>query len=396
MCSLRRFIGLEFSVFMIIILTLIFLGFYPQTSFEDVFLQKANLLPFIDFRSGYPPVTRLPYYFLFIAFSNSSIYGFITLFFNALTFFLMIFTIYLNVAKLSYERTLSIALIVTLMPSVIYFTLVIAHGDAIAMMFSLLALYFFEKPWLAGVFCGFGTLAKFYPAVLLLPLIIYYKDFKKKLALLYAFILTMLLISLPFLLSDPLMYISVAACNFLRGPSESIFALIDGYFGHTGFLHPTFDGSLYSWQFAALYEPTYYDHFRYKWNIPILPYMSLGLQLASIVGISLLARKKKDQKESVSLISLATFSYFAFSTFYNPLVQIPQICLLAIATINWNKHRQIKTLAAFEAVNTLHSLIWYCPLFLYVGVMLPLSIAIMLRFILYIFVLTSIIRRNSV
>ncbi|MEM2099659.1 MAG: hypothetical protein QXU99_08000 [Candidatus Bathyarchaeia archaeon] len=302
---------------------------------------------------------------------------------------------YVNVAKLSRERTLSIPLIITLMPSVIYFTLILAHGDTIAITFALLALYFFENPWLAGFFCGCGTLSKFYPVTLLPPLLIYYKGLKRKVVLMYSFVLTMLLISLPYLLADPLMYISVATSHLLRGPSESIFALIDGYFGHTGFLHPTFDGTLYSWQFATLYAPTYYDHFRYEWRIPILSYISLGLQFSSLVGVSFLARKTKDKKESLTLIALAIFAYFAFSTFYNPLFHIPQICLLAIATINWSKSKQMVTLIAFEAVNTFHSLVWYCPIFLYIGTMLPLSLAIMMRFILYIFVLTSFIRRDK-
>ncbi|MEM3695305.1 MAG: hypothetical protein QXJ11_05035 [Candidatus Bathyarchaeia archaeon] len=385
---------MELSAFAAIIVILLFLGFFPQTNFEDVFLQRNNLLPFIDFRSGYPPIARLPYYFLYITFSNSYAYNFILLFFNALTFFLMIFTMYVNVAKLSRERTLSIPLIITLMPSVIYFTLILAHGDTIAITFALLALYFFENPWLAGFFCGCGTLSKFYPVALLPPLIIYYKGLKRKVVLMYSFALTMLLISLPYLIADPLMYISVATSHLLRGPSESIFALIDGYFGHTGFMHPTFDGTLYSWQFATLYAPTYYDHFRYEWKFPILSYISLSLQFASLIGISFLARKAKDKKESLALISLAIFSYLAFSTFYNPLVHIPQICLLAIATMNWNKHKQIMTLIAFEIVNTIHSLVWYCPLFLQIGVMLPLSITIMLRFILYIFVLTASLTRR--
>jgi hypothetical protein len=396
MSSLHRFLKAELLYFFIVSVSLAFLGFYPPLNFDDAFLKKTGLLPFIDLRPGYPPIGKLPYFSLFILFSETSAYSISVFLFNALTLFLLGITLYFCVSKLNQKRALSLPLLVLIMPSVLYFTLYYSHADALAMIFALGALYFIENPSLCGALCAVGALVKFYPAVLLLPLLIFYKGIKKRVILLFSFILIVLLISLPFLLSDPLMYVSVVLSNNLRGPSESIFSIIDGYYGHTGFAHPTFDATIYSWQFARLYEPSSYDHFRYQWNIPVLPYLSTGLQIFSIILISLIARRRKDRKEAIMLISLAMFSYFAFSTFYNPIIHLAQICWLMLATLNWNKYAQISTIASFEAVNILHSLVWFTPALMSTGVMLPLSVAVILRTILYIAVFLNFARRRTI
>jgi uncharacterized membrane protein len=396
MSSLRSFIRLELRFFTIILATLVFLGLFPRGSFDDVFLQKTGLIPYLEFRPGYPPIGKLPYYSAYVFFLQTSLHAIYVLLFNGITLFLLSISLYFCLLKVNKNKAVIVGLSILLMPSVIYLTFVYSRADALSVIFSLCVLYFFENPWLCGVFCGLGTLTKLYPAMFLLPLLLYHRGFKKKAVLLYSFTLTLLLVSLPFLLSDPLMYISVVLSHGLRGPSESIFALIDGYLGHTGFLHPTFDASFYSWQFATLYEPNSSDHFRYQWNIPILPYISLALQLASMIAVSWIARKKESRGEAIMLLSLAMFSYFAFSTFYNPIIHIPQICFLAIATSNWNKRTQLLTLTAFEAVNAIHSLVWFSPTFIFIGLTLPLSIAIMLRTILYLLVFLNFARRKGI
>ena len=192
------------------------------------------------------------------------------------------------------------------------------------------------------------------------------------------------------------MYASVALSNNSRGPSESIFSIIDGYFGHTGFLHPTFDATIYSWQFTAIYKPSPFDHFRYQWSIPVLPYISIGLQIFSIAIIGWVARRTKDHKEAIMLISLSMFAYFALSTFYNPIIEIALICWLMLATLNWSKRAQLSTLAAFEAVNIFHTIIWFTPVFISIGVMLPLSVAVILRTIMYIAVFLNFAKRRTI
>lgn len=396
MSLIRRFLQFELLFCIVISIILALLGFHSLPDFDDVFLKKTGLLPFVDFRSGYPPLGKLPYYSLFVLFSQTSAYSISVYLLNMLSFFLLGITLYFCVSKVNQKRALRLPLLVLIMPSVIYFSFCLSHADALTMTFALGALYFLDNPLLCGALCGLGALVKFYPAILLLPLLIYYRGIKKRLILVYSFVLTVLLLSLPFLLQDPLMYVSVALSNSLRGPSESIFSIIDGYFGHTGFLHPTFDAAIYSWQFTTVYEPSSYDHFRYQWSIPVLPYISIGLQIFSIVIISWVARRRKDHKEAIMLISLSMFAYFALSTFYNPIIEIALICWLMLATLNWSKYAQLSTLAAFEAVNIFHSIIWFTPVFISTGVMLPLSVAVILRAILYIAVFLNFAKRRTI
>jgi hypothetical protein len=396
MSLIRRFLKFEFLFCIIISIILVLLGFYSLPEFDDVFLKKTGLLPFINFRPGYPPLGKFPYYSLFVVFSQTSAYSVSVYFLNMLSFFLLGIALYFCISKVNQKKALLLSLLVLAMPSVICFSLCVSHADALAMTLAIGALYFLDNPLLCGTLCGLGALAKFYPAILLLPILIYYRGTKKRLILIFSFVLTVLLLSLPFLLQDPLMYASVALSNNSRGPSESIFSIIDGYFGHTGFLHPTFDAAIYSWQFTAIYEPSPFDHFRYQWSIPVLPDISIGLQIFSMVIISWVARRTKDHREAIMLISLSMFSYFALSTFYNPIIEIALVCWLMLATLNWSRHAQLSVLAAFEAVNIFHTIIWFTPVFISIGVMLPLSVAVILRTILYIAVFLNFAKRRTI
>jgi hypothetical protein len=394
--SLRNIIQLELVTLTVILTVLIFLGLFPNVSFDDRFLQKTGMIPYFEFRPGYPPIGKLPYYYAYIFLFQTNLYAIYMLLINGITLFLLGISMYLCLLKVNKDIALMVSFSILLMPSVIYLVFVYSRADAISIFFLICALYSLENPWISGIFCGLGALTKLYPAILLIPLFIYYKKLWKKIVLLYSFILTFLIFSLPFLVLDPLMYVSTFISHMSRGPSETIFALADGYYGHTGFLHPTFDATFYSWQFATLYEPNSLDHFRYKWKIPVLPYVSIVLQLALMIGISLMAHNKENNKDSMRLISLAVFSYFAFSTFYNPIIHIPQICFLVVAISNWDKRIQILTLAAFETVNVFHTLIWFSTLFQHIGLMLPLLIVVILRTVLYIFVLFNFIRRKYI
>jgi len=395
MLRARRFLQVELLYAVTLSAIMIFLGFLPVSSFDDVFMKETGLLPYIDFRPGYPPLGKSAYHFLYSLFSRTSVYSFFAFFFNLTALLLLSTALYLCISKLQPRRAFTLALLFMIMPSVIYFSVTHAHADTLAVAAMLFALYFIDHPWVCGALCGVGTLTKFYPASLLLPLLIYYKGVKKKVSLLYSFIFVVLLLSIPFLLADPLMYLSVAISHTLRGPSESIFSLIDGYYGHTGFLHPTFDATIYSWQFAAVYNQSSYDHFRYLWKIPALPYISLGLQMIFMITISWIAKKRKDQKESMMFISLAIFSYFAFSTFYNPIIHLIQIPFMVLATLNWDKRAQIGMIFAFETVNIVHSLVWFTPIFLYIGTQLPLALAVVLRTILYVAVFLNFAKRRT-
>jgi len=394
--QIHRFLSIEILYISVLSVVLGFIGFLPSPSFDDVFMKNTALLPYFDFRPGYPPLGKLPVYFLFICFDQTLAYSLLVFFMNLLGFFVMGISLYLCIRKLSPRRASGMALMVLMMPSIIYFNLIYSHADAFSIAFMLLALYFIKNVWLCGALSSVGALLKLFPAVLVLPLAVYYKGLRKRITFLYSFLLVSLLLSIPFLMEDPLMYASVVISHSLRGPAESIFAIIDGYSGHTGFIHPTFDAAIYSWQYARIYTPSTYDHHRYKWNIPVLPYLSLALQILFIVAISWIAKSKNNRKQSTTLISLAMFSYFAFSTFYNPFIHIIQLPLLVLATLNWKLSTQIGVVLAFEIINIIHSMLWFSPLLWFVGTQFPLSLVIILRTILYGLVFLNFARRRGV
>jgi len=374
---------------------MILLSLTPQPDFDDIFMKRTGLLPYVDFRPGYPPLGKFPYYFFYNLLSQTHGYVLCTFFFNLATLLFLGAILFLCISKLNPKKALRLALILIMMPSMIYLTIVYSRADALAIAVLLCAIYFIDSPWICGALISIGALIKLYPAILLIPLMIYYKGVKNRVKLLYSFALVFLVFSIPFLLSEPLMYTSVFLSHTSRGPSESIFSIIDGYYGHTGFLHPTFDAAIYSWQFAIIYNPSPYDHFRYVWNIPALPYISLGLQMVCLLGFSWIAKKRQDKKESIMLISLAIFSYFAFSTFYNPRIHSVQMPFLLLATLNWNLRRQIAMVVVFEVINIFHSLVWFTPIFWFTGTQLPLTIAVVTRTIMYIVVFSIFARSRK-
>lgn len=96
------------------------------------------------------------------------------------------------------------------------------------------------------------------------------------------------------------------------------------------------------------------------------------------------------------LISLAMFSYLAFSTFYNPIIHLAEIPFLILATLNWDRRAQIGVVVAFEMANIIHSLVWFSPIFFFMGRELPLSLAIIFRLSLYIVVFLNFARRRTI
>ncbi len=396
MPSLRRYVSIELALLLVALSFLALLGFYPQVGFDDVFLKKTDLLPFADFRPGYPPLGKLPYYSAFMFLSQLNLYTVFVLLWNWTALFVLGIILFLLAARLKRERAAYLVLMIVVMPSVLYFTVVYSRADALVLAFAIGALYFIDRPWLSGILIALGTLTKFYPVFLLIPLFIFYKGLRKKAALLYSFVLITLLVSIPFLLKDPLMYYSVVGSHGLRGPSESIFSIIDGYFGHTGFMHPTFDATIYSWQFSTIYQPSSLDHFMYQWKYPFLPYVALGLQLSALTGFGLLARRRKNQNESIMLISLAMFSYFAFSTFYNPTINLVEIGWITLATMNWNRYVQVVTLVSLEVANSFHSIVWFSSIFFFTGTLLPLTLAVIMRTVIYAFIFVNFARRKTI
>jgi hypothetical protein len=230
----------------------------------------------------------------------------------------------------------------------------------LALLWLLISIYFVTKwnPVGAGVFICLGFLTKLYNVILLLPALLLFRGWGR-VALLSSSLATFFTISAPFLALDPLMYASTYTHHLLRGPSESLFALLDGYFSHTGFHHPTYEAAIYSWQFSAVYNPSSLDHFRYDWRYPQLRYMGLALQITFTLFFSLLVVTTSDRSRMLKAVLLAMLSFFAFSAFWNPLVTLPFFILIMLVTTDLKISHQLLVLTGFCVVDVLHYSVWF-------------------------------------
>ena len=352
--------------------------------YDDKFVINNGLLHYVDFRPGYPPVGKLPYTCLYKAFGNAES---IVLYHLAILDLVLIILHKLFRDLTTQQRARALVLITALYPPLIW-TICIAHADLLALLWLVLSIYFVKdrKPLAVGVFSGLGFLTKVYNAILLLPALVSFKSLRERLVLMSSFLATVLTISAPFLALDPLMYISVYTHHLLRGPSETIFALLDGYFSHTGFLHPTYEATIYAWQFASIYVPSNFDHFRYAWSHPQFQYVSLVLQASFFLAFSLMIGAYRGAK-ALKVLSLAMLSYFTFSPLWSPVFSIPVFIMLMLATLDVKVTHQASILAILILVDSLHYLIWspWLPLDVHMGLLtVVVSRAISISLALYI------------
>jgi hypothetical protein len=343
-------------------IVLLFLIFRPNLSswlFDDRFVVASGLLYYVDFRPGYPPLGKLPYIFL-----NNSVEG--ILLYHLTTLDASLIMLY-RLLKCITERRRALILASTaaFYPPLLWASISIPHADLLALLWLLISIYFVTKwnPVGAGVFICLGFLTKLYNVILLLPALLLFRGWGR-VALLSSSLATFFTISAPFLALDPLMYASTYTHHLLRGPSESLFALLDGYFSHTGFLHPTYEAAIYSWQFAAVYNPSSLDHFRYAWNYPQLRYVSLTLQIIFIILFSIMSITTNDRARMLKAALLALLSYFTFSAFWNPLIAIPFFTLIMLITVDLKMPHQILVLTGFFMIDVLHYLVWFPGLLL--------------------------------
>ena len=338
--------------------------------YDDKFVIVNGLLHYVDFRPGYPPIGKLSYTYLYKAFGNAES---ILLYQLAILDLTIIILHKLLRDLTTRRRARALTLIMALYPPLIWTTICSAHADVLALLWLVLSIYFVKsrKPLAVGVFSGLGFLTKVYNAILLLPAFVSFKSHRERLVLLSSFLTTVLTISAPFLALDPLMYISVYTHHLLRGPSESIFALIDGYFSHTGFLHPTYEAAIYAWQFASVYAPSNLDHFRYAWSYPQFQYVSLALQASFFSALSLMMGAYRGAK-ALKVLSLAMLSYFTFSSLWSPVFSIPVFIIIMLATLDVKAVHQASILTTFILVDSLHHLVWspWPPLDVHMGLLI--------------------------
>jgi len=354
--GLTRIIG-GLIVIYDLVLFLLYLTFNPLIwFFDDNFVVENGLLHYVDFRPGYPPLGKLPYTLLYIFFRDhipSIIY-------NIIVLDVVLYVLFKTLSNItSLRRAAMLTITAAINPIIILATICYNHADLLALLFMLLSINALAKGKASrvGVYCGLGFLTKIYPAILLVPAFFKY-NLKEKILLVSTFMLSVTLVSLPFLMLDPSMYASTFAHHLLRGPSESILALLDGYYSHTGFLHPTYEAAIYAWQFSKVYQPSSYDHFRYGWNNPYLKYIFSLLQAGLFLLFSLMFRKSLSGIESMKKASLTALVYFTLSAFWNPLVAIPVFLLIIFSTLERGLIYQLLIITLFAIVDSLHFFLW--------------------------------------
>ncbi|MEM2703393.1 MAG: glycosyltransferase 87 family protein [Candidatus Bathyarchaeia archaeon] len=281
------------------------------------YLDEQKILPYIDVREGYPPIGFLVYMPLYWL-SNRNPYTFNHYFrlFNglALTSVLIIFYALLR-EEVGERKALKYTLAYSVLPSVIISNTY--SNDVVALLFAASAMYMMVKgrPRICGLLIGLATLSKGFPALLMLPTLIRFENIKAKIESIGVFILTLLFVSLPFLALNPLAYISTFTHHGSRGPWETIWAIIDGYYSHGGFLHPYFDKFFYHGNLASIYTPNRYDHAFYLWKYDWLPNL-LTLGQVLIITVFMLAYAKRPD-EAMKLCGLIYLAYMLFFKGYS-------------------------------------------------------------------------------
>jgi len=194
------------------------------------------------------------------------------------------------------KRALKFTSYYALLPSVI-----IANtysNDIVALFPAALAIYMIikKRPLLCGFLLGLATLGKGFPILLLIPALIEFTDIEDRFKLVSA---------------TPFTYMSTFTHHASRGPWETLWALIDGYYSHGGLLHPYFDKFFYHFNLLKIYPLSPYDHAIYKWRFGWMPdLLTLG-QIVIIVVLSLAYKRWKS-----NIVSLCGFLYISNMFFF--------------------------------------------------------------------------------
>jgi hypothetical protein len=295
------------------------------------YLDSHGALPYVDVREGYPPLGFLVYMPLYYAFrGNVAAFSFAFRALNGAFLVATLYVLYLIVTSLSGEkRGLRLALYFAVLPSV-----VIANAysnDVVALLPAALAIYMMirKRALLCGLLLGLATLGKGFPLLLIIPGLMAFANAKDRVKLVGSTLATLVFASLPFMLINPFTYVSTFTHVSSRGPWETIWAFIDGYFSHGGLLHPYFDKFFYHFNLLQIYPASPYDHAIYEWTFGFMPDLLTAFQIIVVVLLSLTFIRRKGK--FVPLCGLLYISYMLFFKGYSTqfAVSTPFYVLLA-------------------------------------------------------------------
>lgn len=318
------------------------------------FLDTHKAIPYVDIREGYPPLgflVYIPLYFIFQGNVTAFLCGF-----RVLNGTLLVVTLgvlfYILRSKFDDKDAAKRTLYYGILPSI-----VIANtysNNIVALLPAALAIYMMtqKKPLKCGVLLGIATLGKGFPILLLIPALITFEETKDRLKLVGITFTVLLVASLPFMLANPLTYLSTFTHHGSRGPWETLWAFIDGYYSHGGLLHPYFDKFFYQSNFLKIYQPNPYDHAIYEWKFNLLPTLLTVSQIAIILLFSSIHLKRKNRL--LSLCGLIYISYIFFFKGYSTQFTVSTSFYMLLATLT----QPLLFLIPLEVSHILQMLSW--------------------------------------
>ena len=316
---------------------------------------RNGYLPYIDFHVGYPPIGFLTY-MPFALLSNFDLMAFVAFMRIVNAFFLImsIWLIYIIAYKVRGRRDAFLSALI-IMFSFSTLTYNRHSNESIALFFALLSIYFLldRKAFSAGLAIGLGAMAKILPGLLILPAIKRLGQTRERVLLLGAAYILVLFLNLPFIFFNPFMWWGTYSYNGARGPWETIWALMEGWYSHGGgeALHPYFEAFIPYTQLTTLFKPSPYDHAYYAWNNPWLPTLLFVLGGASVL-LSYFLINKRDLLEGVAL---TLFLFTFFSKGYSPGFSIFMLPFVALAL---EGIRKVSLCTMLEIATILQSIVW--------------------------------------
>jgi hypothetical protein len=309
------------------------LGYSEWFSFYS-YLDLHSAQPYIDVREGYPPLGFLIYMPLYYVFhDNVEAFNYAFRALNGAFLVLTLFVLYLILRSAFKEgRAIKLTIYYAALPSVIIAN--IYSNDVVALLAAALAIYMMTrgKALFCGLFIGVAALCKGFPFLLLIPALFAFTDAYDKVKVAVSAIITILIVSLPFMLANPYTYISTFTHVGSRGPWETVWALIDGYYSHGGLLHPYFDKFFYHSNLLKIYEANHYDHAIYEWNFDWMPMLLTACQLAVIILVSLGFIRRK--REIYVFSGMLYIGYMLFFKGYSTQFAVSTPFYMLLATVN--------------------------------------------------------------
>ncbi len=349
------------------------------------YLYQYGITPYIDYREGYPPLGFL-IYMPFTYLSNWDVYLFAFYFrmVNLVFLILSCLLIYLIVFQLRGRKAALIAsTIYAVCPTVVLGGKI--SNDSFMLFLSLLGLYFLlkGKPSFSGMVLGLATMVKIFPALFVIIGLKWFGENRDKFRLFLAFMLTVYFISLPFLVMDPFMYLSTFIHHGSRGPWETIWALIDGWYSHGGFIHPDFDQFFYHFQLLKIYSPSPLDHAFYDWKYPLIPTFLIVCQVAVAIAFFLFG-KCENKSVLIKKVTLILLLYVLFFKGYSPQFTVFTLPFLLLSL----KGAWLGAAIFLEAATEIQLLAWRYELPFSHDYHLPLLIfAVLLRTLIFVVVI---------